>query len=30
MKGKDEVEMQTPIDDFGIFYRGIEKRASFP
>jgi hypothetical protein len=22
--------MQTPIDDFGIFYRGIEKHASFP
>ena len=23
-------DMQTPIDDSGIFYRGIEKRASFP
>ena len=23
-------DMQTSIDDSGIFYRGIEKRASFP
>ena len=26
-QGKDT---QTPVDDSGIFYRGIEKRASFP
>ena len=29
-EGKDEVEMQTPVDDSGIFYRGIKKRSSFP
>ena len=23
-------DMQTPVDDSGIFCRGIEKRASFP
>ena len=23
-------DMQSPVDDSGVFYRGIEKRASFP
>ena len=30
VEGKDKVEMQTPVDDCSIFYRGIEKRSSFP